>query len=121
MMKTKSILMLVVLSAGLLTVLTGTALSQVQSVFADNDEECEENDDNNCNEEIQKVHQENNCKIVNEGKNDDKSDGNSNGGNENGDLTCITVAQNPKNGDATIVINLFPPIPLDPFALVLPF
>ena len=120
-MNTKSMLTLVVLSAGLLTVLTGTGVSQIQSVFADKDEECEDNDDNNCNEETQNILQENNCKIVNENKNDDKSDGNSNGGNDNGDLTCITVAQNPENGDATIVFNLFPPIPLDPFALVLPF
>ena len=113
--------MLVVLSAGLLTALTGTAMSQTQSVFADDEDECNDNHDNNCNEENQKVHQENNCKIVNEDKNEDKSDGNSNGGNDNGDLTCITIAQNPKNGDANIVFNLFPPLPLDPFALVLPF
>ena len=117
----KYMLMLVVLSVGLLTVLTGTAISQVQLAFADKDKECEDNEDNNCNEETQNVHQENNCKIVNKNENDDKSDGNSNGGNENGDMTCITVAQNPENGDATIIINLFPPIPLDPFALVLPF
>jgi hypothetical protein len=121
MLHTKNVLMLVILSAGLMTALTGTAVSQVQPAFADKDEECEDNDDNNCNEETQKVHQENNCKIVNENKNDDKSDGNSNGGNGNGDIICISVAQNPENGDATIVFNLFPPIPLDPFALVLPF
>lgn len=120
-MNTRSMLMLGILSAGLLTVLTGTGVSQVQSAFADKDEECEYNDDNNCNEETQNIHQQNNCRIVNEIKNDDKSDGNSNGGNDDGDMTCITVAQNPENGDATIVINLFPPIPLDPFALVLPF
>ncbi|HJU79976.1 MAG TPA: hypothetical protein VJ599_10485 [Nitrososphaeraceae archaeon] len=55
--------MLVVLSAGLLTMLIGTATSQIQPVFADKDEEeCEDNGDFNCNEETQKIHQENNCK-----------------------------------------------------------
>jgi hypothetical protein len=120
-MNTWSMLLLGILSAGLLTVLTGTEASQVQLVFADKEEECEDNDDNNCNEETQNIHQENNCKIVNENKNDENSNGNSNGGNDNGDMTCIAISQNPENGDATIVVNLFPPIPLDPFALVLPF
>ena len=46
MLKTKNVLMLVVLSTGLLTVLTGTAVSQAQPAFADKDEECEDNDDN---------------------------------------------------------------------------
>jgi hypothetical protein len=119
MLKTKNVLMFVVLVGGLSIVL-GTAVSQVQSAFADKDEECKDNDDNNCNEENQKIHQENNCKIVNINKNDDKSDGNSNSGNGNGDITCISFAQNPENGDAIVVFDLFPPIPFDPFALVLP-
>jgi hypothetical protein len=113
--------MLVVLSAGLLTVLTGTGISQVQPAFADKDDECKDNDDNNCNKETQKIHLENNCKIVNENENDDKSDGNLNGGNGNGDIICINFAQNPENGDAIVVFDLFPPNPPDPFALVLPF
>lgn len=112
---TKNMLMLVVLSAGILTVLTGTALSQAQLAFADDDEECKDNGNSNCNEENQKIHQENNCKIVNEIKNDDKSDGNSNGGNGNGDITCWNFAQNPQNGDALVDFDLFPP---DPFALI---
>ena len=37
--------MLVVLSAGILTALTGTGISQVAPAFADK-EECEDNDDN---------------------------------------------------------------------------
>ena len=45
MLNTKSVLMLVVLSAGILTVLTGTGVSQVAPAFADK-EECEDNDDN---------------------------------------------------------------------------
>ena len=88
MLNTKSVLMLVVLSAGLLTVLTGTAISQLQPAFADDEEECNDNGDDNCNEENQIIHQENNCKIVNEVENDDRSDNNSNGDNGNGDITC---------------------------------
>ena len=58
MLNTKNVLMLAVLSAGLLTVLTGTAVSQIQPVFADDDEdECEDNGDNSCNEETQKIQQ----------------------------------------------------------------
>jgi hypothetical protein len=114
MLNTKNVLMLVVLSAGLLTALTGTAVSQVQPSFADKDEEeCNDNGDFNCNEETQKVHQENNCKIVNEIKNDDKSDDNSNGGNGNGDITCWNFAQNPEDGDAIVDEDV-----LDPFSLI---
>jgi len=106
--------MLAVLSAGLLTVLTGTAVSQVQQAFADKDEdECNDNGDNNCNEATQKVHQENNCKIVNEIKNKDESDNNSNGDNGNGDITCWNFAQNPENGDAIVDEDV-----LDPFSLI---
>ena len=57
MLNTKNVLMLVVLSAGLLTVLTGTAISQVQPAFADDEEECNDNGDDNCNEENQIIHQ----------------------------------------------------------------
>ena len=100
--------MLVVLSAGLLTALTGTAMSQIQPAFADDEDECNDNRDNNCNEETQKVHQETNCKIVNEIENDDKSDGNSNGGNGNGDITCWNFAQNPEDGDAIVDADVLP-------------
>ena len=102
--------MLVVLSGGLLTAMTGTAVLQVQPVLADKDEECEENDDFNCNEETQKINQEDSCKIVNEIENDD-SNNNSNDNNGNGEMTCWNFAQNPEDGDA--VVNEFPP---DPFA-----
>jgi hypothetical protein len=57
--------MLVVLSAEILTVLTGTGVSQVAPAFADK-EECQDNDDNNCNERTHKIIQENNCKAENE-------------------------------------------------------
>ena len=125
MLNTKNVLMLVVLSAGLLTALTGTAVSQIQPVFADKDEdECEDNGDFNCNEEKQKIHLENNCKIVNENENHDKSDDNVNEGSTNGDMTCWNVAENPENGN--VIVDEFPPdpfaptifdeIPSDPFA-----
>lgn len=114
MLNTKNVLILVVLSTGLLTVLTATAVSQVQPAFADKDEdECEDNDDFNCNEENQKVHQENNCKIVNEIKNKDKSDDDTNGGNGNGDITCWNFAQNPEDGAAIVDEDV-----LDPFSLI---
>jgi hypothetical protein len=98
-------LMLVVLSAGL--VLTGTAISQVQPAFADDEEECNDNGDGNCNEDNQIIHQENNCKIVNEIENDDGSDNNSNGDIGNGDITCWTFAQNPESGDAILDKDVF--------------
>jgi hypothetical protein len=86
-LNTKNVLILVVLSTGLLTVITGTGTSQVPPVFADEDE-CEDNGDNNCNKQTEKIELENNCKIVNENENDDRSDENSNGGNDNGDILC---------------------------------
>jgi hypothetical protein len=88
MLNTKNVLILVVLSASLLSIITGTGISQVAPVFADDNEECEDNGDNNCNEETNKVHQENKCKIVNKNENDDGSDNNSNGGNGNGEIVC---------------------------------
>lgn len=116
--------MLVVLSAGLVTVLTGTAVSQTQQVFAEDDEECNENGRNSCNEETQKIQQEVKCKIVNENENEDKSDDNVNEGSSNGDLTCWNLAENPLNGN--VIVDEFPPnpfaptiadeIPSDPFA-----
>ena len=108
MLKTKSMLMLAVLSAGILTAITGTGMSILSPAFAE-DDECNDNGDNNCNEETQKVHQETNCKIVNEIENEDGSDDNTNGGNGNGDITCWNFAQNPQDGDA--IVDEFPPGP----------
>ena len=107
-------LMLVVLSAGLITVLTGTAVSQTQPVFADDDEECEDNRDNNCNEETQKVHQEIKCKVDGEIENGDKSDGNTMTLSSTGTLNCLNLAQNPE-GEALLDLDAFPP---DPFAII---
>jgi len=105
--------MLVVLSAGLLTALTGTAMSQTQSVFADDEDECNDNHDNNCNEENQKVHQENNCKNINENENKDKSDNNVNEGSSNAPINCWNFAQNPEDGSAIV-----DPDAIDIFALL---
>src|ERR1044071_130648 len=65
MLNTKSVLMLVVLSAGMLTVLTGTGVSQVAPAFADK-EECNDNGDRNCNETNHSIKQDNDCKAKNE-------------------------------------------------------
>ena len=92
--------MSIILATGMLTV-GGTAMSQVAPVFAEEDE-CNDNRDFNCNEETHKIEQENNCKIVNENENDDKSDENSNGDNSNGDITCWNLAQGPENGAAIV-------------------
>jgi hypothetical protein len=68
--------MLVALSTGMLTALTGTGMSQAQTAFA-NTEHCEDNNNDNCNDNrSQYVDNENNCKIENE--NSDDSDNNSN-------------------------------------------
>lgn len=115
MFNTKNMLMLVVLSAGLITVLSGTAVSQTQPVFADEDKECEDNGNNNCNEETQKVHQEINCKVDGEIENGDKSDENSMSLSSTGTLNCWNFAQNPDDGDALVDFDPFPP---DPFALI---
>jgi hypothetical protein len=114
MFTTKNMLMLVVLSAGLITALTGTAVSQTQPVFADEDKECEDNRDNNCNEETQKVHQEINCKVDGEIENGDKSDRNTMSLSSTGTLNCLNFAQNPE-GEALVDFDEFPP---DPFALI---
>jgi len=90
--------MLVVLSTGMLTALTATAMSQIEPAFADkNKKECEDNGDNNCNDNTQKIEQENKCKIENE--NERGSDGNSN----TNDLICLEFAQNPEDGDAIVI------------------
>ena len=87
MLNTKNVLMLVVLSGGVLTVITGTAIPNVVPVFAEEDE-CEDNGDDSCNEQTQKTKLENECKIENEIENEDRSDENVNGEIVNGDVNC---------------------------------
>jgi hypothetical protein len=77
--------MFVVLSAGMLTALTATGVSQAQTAFADD------------NDNDQKIDQENHCKIVNKNEHGDDSVRD----NEN-ELTCENLAQNPNKADATI-------------------
>jgi|ERR1044071_125900 hypothetical protein len=86
--------MLVVLSAGILTVLTGTGVSQVAPAFADK-EECEDNDDNNCNETTHKITQEDNCKAVTEAEHIGSMGNNQ----PNNDFTCDNDLTNSANGD----------------------
>jgi len=67
-------LMFVVLSAGMLTALTATMISQAAPAYADT-KDCKDNNNDNCNDDrSQYVQQENNCKIENENK--DHSDNN---------------------------------------------
>jgi hypothetical protein len=93
-LNTKTVLMLVVLSGGMLTALTGTGISQVTPAFADK-EECEDNDDDNCNERTHKVIQDDNCKAENEyehiGSMDNPTD--------NNQFTCDNILEDPANGD----------------------
>lgn len=98
MLKTKNVLMLVLMSAGLLAVLTGTAVSQTQPAFADDEDECEDNGDFSCNEETQKTVLENDCKIVNKLENDDRSDENSNGNIDNAKIICSNALNLGGNG-----------------------
>jgi hypothetical protein len=81
--------MLAVLSAGTLTALTGTAMSQAQTAFANTDD-CKDNNNNNCNDDRQQyVEQKNDCKIENENK--DHSDNNDNTVRDQ-TLNCQNVA-----------------------------
>jgi hypothetical protein len=86
--------MLVVLSAGILTVLTGTGVSQVAPAFADK-EECEDNDDNNCNERTHEIKQDNGCKVENEYE----KVGNIGSTTNNNQFLCTNVLVSPANGD----------------------
>ena len=86
--------MLVVLSAGMLTVLTGIGVSPVAPAFADK-EECEDNGDDNCNERTHKIIQEDNCKAVNEYKHI----GTMGNVENNNQFTCDNNLIDPANGD----------------------
>jgi hypothetical protein len=99
-MNTKTVMMLAVLSAGLLTALTGTGASMIAPAFAI-DDDCEDNGDDSCTEENQRVHQENNCRIVNENENGDSST-NTYSDNGNGNIDCRNFAQNPDDGIALV-------------------
>jgi hypothetical protein len=91
MLKTKYVLMFVVLSAGMLTGLTATGMSLGQTAFANEDQD-----------KNQKVDQENKCKIEISNEHGDDNRQNDN----NNDLTCQNLAQNAK-GDASVDGNPF--------------
>ena len=103
-MYAKNVLMLVILSAGMLTGLTATMI-QAAPVYADT-RDCEHNEDKNCNENEQatgKISQENNCRVENS---DSAEGGDSNGGNGNGGsagfnsntLSCSNTLTSPNTG-----------------------
>src|ERR1041384_4757208 len=94
MFNTKNILMLVVLSTGILTVLTGTGISQVAPAFADKGE-CEDNDDNNCNDTTHRINQEDNCKV----KNENEHIGSMGSPTNNNNFSCDNTLTSPANGD----------------------
>jgi hypothetical protein len=97
MLKTKYVLMFVVLSAGMLTGLTATGMSLGQTALAE-----KENYKSGDYEKNQKIDQENKCKIEisNEHGDDNRQNDNQN------DLTCQNLAQNAK-GDASVDGNPF--------------
>ena len=105
--------MLVVLSAGILTVLTGTGVSQVAPAFADK-EECEDNGDHNCNVKTHKIKQSEDCKA----KNEFEKIGSMGNTVNNNQFVCTNILTSPANGDDN---EFDPPLPTttttDVFAL----
>ena len=90
MLNTRNVLMLVVLSAGMLTGLTATGMSLGQTAFAT--ERSGYDQDKN-----QKIDQENNCKIVIENRHGNDNEQNDNENN----LNCQNQAQNAQ-GDNSV-------------------
>ncbi len=90
--------MLVVLSAGILTVLTGTGVSQVAPAFADKGE-CNNNDDRNCNETTHKITQNDDCKA----KNEYEKIGSLGTTTNNNDFECTNFLSSPANGDDNVL------------------
>jgi hypothetical protein len=91
-MYTKNMLMLVILSAGILTALTATTI-QATPAFASKDE-CEKNNDNNCNkveDRGQLITIEDNCK--------GGSSGDANGGSSGDGSTSGAAGTSGENGN----------------------
>jgi len=93
-LNTKKVLILVILSAGILTALTGTGVSQVAPAFADKDE-CEDNDDNNCNQGTHIIKQSEDCKAQNEFE----KIGSMGNPVDNNQFVCTNILTSPANGD----------------------
>jgi hypothetical protein len=87
-------LMFVALSIGILTALTGTALSQVAPAFADKGE-CKDNGDHNCNERTHIIKQDNDCKV----KNEYEKIGSMGTTTNNNQFVCLNILTSPANGD----------------------
>ena len=87
-------LMLAVLSIGILTALTATGMPQVQPVFADEDDECNDNDDKNCNKK--EIEQTNDCQIVVDNSNNNQGLSENNAGLS---TECSNFAANPDDVD----------------------
>ncbi len=101
MFQTKNLLMLVILSGGILTGLTGTMI-QATPVYADT-EDCEDNDDDNCNttnERAQEIEQEDNCSADSGSANGGSGGGGggSTGGNDNR-FDCTNELFEPNTGN----------------------
>jgi hypothetical protein len=106
-MNTKTVLTLVILSAGMLIGLTSTMI-QATPVYADT-EDCKDNDDDNCNttnDRTLQIEQENNCRAENGGNaNGGSGDGGGTGGpggitgsNDNR-FTCTNEVFEPNTGN----------------------
>jgi hypothetical protein len=103
-MNSKNVLMLVILSAGMLTGLAATMI-QAAPVFADT-KDCEKNDNHNCNtsEKDLKIKQEIKCSVDDtSGRGGDTGDNSGNGGAGSGggnsnDFTCTNRIDQPNTG-----------------------
>ena len=91
--------MLVILSGGILTVLTGTMI-QAAPVFAET-YDCEDNYDKNCNEISQDIDQEDNCRVEHGSGSADGDDGGAGGSTDNNDnrFDCTNNLAQPNTGD----------------------
>ncbi len=96
-MNSKNLILLVVLSAGMLTALTATTIAFATPVFASK-KHCEDNGDNNCNSthNTQKIKAKNECEIENYNKDHSKDNSNENA------LACISQDANVRD---TVLVN----------------
>ncbi|MDW0145947.1 MAG: hypothetical protein QOK60_04215, partial [Nitrososphaeraceae archaeon] len=100
MFETKNVLMLVILSGGILTGLTGTMI-QAAPVYADT-EDCEDNDDDNCNtnnERAQEITQENNCRVEDGGSGGTTGGPGGSTGNNDNRVVCSNTLLEPNTGN----------------------
>ena len=102
MFETKNALMLVILSGGILTGLTGTMI-QAAPVYADT-EDCKDNDDDNCNTTKDRA-QEINCRVEDGGSGANGGSGGTTGGlggntgNNDNRFVCTNTLLEPNTGN----------------------